>query len=100
MVILRAMTHVGLPMAAVPASPSDMSRLVSGIAMAIILTVVGVGAIMVAIAARRAATRGSGSGRHSSTRAGGVRRAGGDPTDAWTEAGRRMPVPPREERGP
>ena len=87
-------------MAAVPASPSDMSRMVSGIAMAIILAVVGVGAIMVAVAARRAATRGSGSGRHSGARTGGARRNDGAATDAWAEAGRRMPVPPREEQGP
>lgn len=96
MVILRIVLHLRMLLAGAPPSGGNLSFGVGAVAMAVILMLAVVGAIMLAIAARRTAMGGRDSRsqlRHSIDRA---RKAGEAPTDAWREAGRRMPVPPRE----
>lgn len=97
MVILRMVSHLRMPLAPAPPSGADASFGVSAVAMAVILTVAVVGAIMLAIAARRTAMGGRDSRAHLRSSSGRARKAADTPTDAWSEAGRRMPVPPREE---
>lgn len=64
--------------------------------MAVILTVVIVGAVMLAVAARRSAMGARDSAGSLRPHVGRSRKAGDPPGDAWSEAGRRMPVPPRD----
>ena len=97
MVILRMVSHLRMLLATAPPSGADVSFGLSAVAMAVILMVAVVGAIMVAIAARRTAMGGGDSRSHLPSSRGRMRGAGEAPTDAWSEAGRRMPVPPREE---
>lgn len=100
MVILRVVLHLRMPLAAPPAQGSSVDGAVSALAMTVILTVVVGGAIMIAIAARRAATGGRGAGASLDPSASARRKAAVPPADAWSEAGRRMPVPPRDKESP
>jgi hypothetical protein len=84
-------------LATAPPEGGPSGGAVSAVAIAVILTVTVVGAIMLAIAARRAAMGGRDSGRSLRPYVDRARRESGLPTDAWSEAGRRMPVPPRKE---
>lgn len=97
MVILRTVLHLQMLLATAPPDGASVGSAAVAVVMAIILTLVLVGAIMMAIAARRTAMGGRDSSanlRHHIERS--VRR-GSRPTDAWSEAGRRMPIPPPEE---
>lgn len=97
MVILRMVSHLRMLLATAPPSGADVSFGVSAVAMAVILMIAVVGAIMLAIAARRTAIGGRDSRAHLRTSLDRLGKAGEAPADAWSEAGRRMPVPPREE---
>lgn len=97
MVILRVVLHLRLLLATTPPPGSTVSIGISALAMVIILTVVVVGTVMLAIAARRAAMGGRDSSARLRPHIGGSRKAAERPTDAWSEAGRRMPIPPRDE---
>jgi hypothetical protein len=97
MVILRVVLHLRLLLATAPPSGSAVSIGVSAIAMVIILTVVVVGTVMLAIAARRMATGRRDYSPPARPPIGRARTAGERPVDAWSEAGRRMPVPPPDE---
>ena len=90
-------SHLRMLLATAPPSGADVSFGLSAVAMAVILMVAVVGAIMVAIAARRTAMGGRDSRAHLPSSRGRMRGAGEARPDAWSEAGRRMPVPPREE---
>lgn len=96
MVILRIVLHLRITLATATPDGGPSIGAVGAVAMAVILTVAVVGAIMLAVAARRAATGGRDSGHSLRPYVDRSRKAGGPPTDAWSEAGRRMPVPPRE----
>ncbi len=96
MVILRVVLHLRLLMATTPPPGSTVSIGISALAMVIILTVV-VGTVMLAIATRRMATGRRDCGPPAGPSIGRARTARERPVDAWSEAGRRMPVPPREE---
>jgi hypothetical protein len=96
MVILRTVLDLRIMLVTAPPSGSAVSVGLSAVAMAIILTLVVVGAIMLAIAARRTALGGGDSRARLRPHIDRTRRAGERPTDAWSEAGRRMPVPPRD----
>jgi hypothetical protein len=98
MVILRAVLHLRLMLATAPPTGNTVGTTVSALAMAIILTVAVVGAVMLAIAARRTAMGSSGTSAHRRPRIDRARKSGERPIDAWSEAGRRMPVPPPERR--
>lgn len=97
MVILRTVLHLQMLIATAPTEGTSASGGASAVVMTIILTLVIIGAIMLAIAARRTAMGGRDPGTHLRTSIDRTGRAGSRPTDAWSEAGRRMPVPPREE---
>jgi hypothetical protein len=97
MVILRAVLYLRMPLATAPPPGSAVSVGVSAVVMVIILTIVVVGTVMLAIAARRAAMGGRDSSARLRPHVDRTRKAGDRPTDAWSEAGRRMPVPPPEE---
>ena len=99
MVILRIVLHLKMLTATTtaPTGGTSASGAASAVVMAIILTLVIIGAIMLAIAARRTAMGGRNAGAHVRHDIGRARKAGIRPTDAWSEAGRRMPVPPPEE---
>lgn len=97
MVILRTVLDLRIMLATAPSSGSAVRVGVSAVVMAIILTLAVVGAIMLAIAARRTAMGGRDSRTRLRPHIDRTRRAGERPTDAWSEAGRRMPVPPPDE---
>lgn len=97
MVILRIVLHLKMPLAAAPPEGTSAGGAASAVIMMIILTLVIIGAIMLAIAARRTSMGGRDSSADLRTFISRTRKAGSRPTDAWSEAGRRMPVPPPEE---
>lgn len=99
MVILRIVLHLRMLSATAPPPGGNVSVGVSAVAMAVILTLAVVGAVMLAVAVRRTGMGGRDSRAHLRPYVDRARKAGGTPTDAWSEAGRRMPVPPREEEG-
>lgn len=97
MVILPIVLHLQVLIATAPTEGSSASGAASAVVMTIILTIVVIGAIMVAIAARRTAIGGRDSGAGLGPRIDRTRNVGSPSADAWSEAGRRMPVPPPEE---
>lgn len=97
MVILRMVVHLRMQLGTAPPAGSTVTGAVSIAVMSVILTIVIVGAVLLARAARRSAMGDSHSGGSHRPHAGRSRRDGDAPRDAWTEAGRRMPVPPPEE---
>lgn len=97
MVILRTVPHLRLMLQSAPPDGGPSGGAVSAVAMAVILTVVLVGAITLAVALRRTAMGGGDSSRSIRPYTDRARTRGEPPADAWTEAGRRMQVPPREE---
>lgn len=97
MVILRIVVHLRMQLDTAPPAGSTVTGALSIAAMSVILTIVIVGAVLLARAARRSVMGDSHSGGSLRPRKDRARRGGDAPRDAWTEAGRRMPVPPPEE---
>jgi hypothetical protein len=100
MVILHGVNHLRTLLGIVAPEGSAVGGAVSSVAMAVMLTIVVVCSIMLAIAVRRSAMGGGVSGQGPRPHVGRSGKAREAPTDAWSEAGRRMPVPPREDEAP
>ncbi|MBU3728291.1 MAG: hypothetical protein FGM37_03455 [Phycisphaerales bacterium] len=90
------MLDLQMLLATVPSDGTPVSGAAGTVVMTIILTLVITGAIMLAVAARRSAMGGRDSSGGLRPRMDRMRKPGDPPMDAWREAGRRMPVPPRE----
>ena len=97
MVILRVVVHLRMQLDTAPPAGSTVTGAVSITVMSVILTIVIVGAVLLARAARRSAMGDRHAGRSLRPHTGRSGRGDDAPRDAWTEAGRRMPVPPPEE---
>lgn len=100
MVILHGVNHLRTLLGTVAPEGSVAGGAMISVAMAIILTVVIIGSIMLAIAVRRTAMGGGLSGQGTRPHIDRARKGRETPKDAWSEAGRRMPVPPRDEDRP